>query len=261
MLVDSHAHLEGKRFDQDRDAAVERARAAGVGTILTVGQVGASWESMEASLALAERLPDIWTSVGLHPHDARHFDESVGARMVETAAHPRVVAWGECGLDFYYDNSPRDVQRAAFADQLRLAGDAGLPVIVHSRDASEETLAILERELGASVDAGVFHCFSYDADVARRAVELGFLVSFSGIVTFPTAGGVRAAAAEAPLDAILVETDSPFLAPVPHRGKRNEPAFVADTATEVARLRGISLEELAAATTANFFRLFARARW
>ena len=255
MLVDSHAHLEGKRFDADREEAIARARAAGVDTILTVGQVGADWHGMEASLALAERHEFVLTSVGLHPHDARHYDAAVGERMLEAARHPKVVAWGECGLDFYYDNSPRDAQQEAFREQLRLARAAGLPVIVHSRDAAAETLALLAAELG-DAGRGVFHCFSYDLGVAREAVALGFLVSFSGIVTFPNAGAVREAARELPLETILVETDCPFLAPVPHRGKRNEPAYVVDTAAEVARLRGIALAEVAHATSDNFRRLF-----
>jgi TatD DNase family protein len=253
MLVDSHAHLEGKRFDADRDEAIARAREAGVDTILTVGQVGADFDGMDASLALAGRYDFILTSVGLHPHDARHFDAATGARMLEVARRPKVVAWGECGLDFYYDNSPRERQREAFAEQLRLAGEAGLPVIVHSRDAADETLEILSRE---GSGRGVFHCFSYDLGVAREAVRLGFLVSFSGIVTFPNAEAVREAAAELPLEAILVETDCPFLAPVPHRGRRNEPAFVAETAAEVARLRGATVDEIARATSENFRRLF-----
>jgi TatD DNase family protein len=255
-LVDSHAHLEGKRFDADRDAVIERARAAGVETILTVGQVGEDWGSMEASLALAEAHEFIVTSVGLHPHDARHFDAATAARMAATATHPKVVAWGECGLDYYYDNSPREAQVASFREQLRLAREARLPVIVHSRDAADETLAALGDELAGHEAGGVFHCFSYDLGVAREAARLGFLVSFSGIVTFASATGVREAAAELPIDAILVETDCPFLAPVPHRGKRNEPAFVAATAAEVARLRGVSVDEIARATTENFRRLF-----
>jgi TatD DNase family protein len=256
MFIDSHAHLEGKRFDADRDEVIARAREGGVETMLTVGQVGADWASMEASLALAEQYPFVWASVGLHPHDARHFTAEVGARMRAVADHPRVVAWGECGLDFYYDNSPRDEQRAAFRAQLRLARDAALPVIVHSRDAADETLSILGEELACHEPGGVFHCFSYDLAAARRALEIGVLVSFSGIVTFPTAPEVREAAAELPLEAILVETDCPFLAPIPHRGRRNEPLFVRDTAAEIARLRGISVEEVALATSANFRRLF-----
>ena len=258
MFVDSHAHLEGKRFDADRDEVIARAREGGVETMLTVGQVGADWTSMEASLALAERYDFVWTSVGLHPHDACHFTAETGERMRRLAEHPRVVAWGECGLDFYYDNSPRDEQREAFRAQLRLACDAGLPVIVHSRDAADETLEILGAELEGHAAGGVFHCFSYDLAIARRALEIGFLVSFSGIVTFPNAKGVRAAAASLPLDAILVETDCPFLAPVPHRGRRNEPLFVRDTAAEIARLRGVPVGVVARATRENFERLFRR---
>jgi TatD DNase family protein len=260
MYIDSHAHLEGKRFDADRAEVIARARAGGVDAILTVGQVGADWEGMEASLALADTYDFIWTSVGLHPHDARHFDAAAAARMLDAARHPKVVAWGECGLDFYYDNSPRNRQREAFREQLRLAREARLPVIVHSRDAADETLTILSDELAGHLLGGVFHCFSYDLAVARAAVRLGFLVSFSGIVTFKSAEAVREAAAELPAEAILVETDCPFLAPVPHRGTRNEPLFVAETAAEVARLRGATPEAVGGATSANFRRLFLSGR-
>ncbi len=253
MYVDSHAHLEGKRFDADRDAVIARAREAGVETMLTVGQVGASWDSMMASLQLAERFPFVWTSVGLHPHDARHFDDEVGRRMLDLAHRPRVVAWGECGLDFYYDNSPRDRQLEAFRAQLLLAREVGLPVIVHSRDAADETLEVLRE---TKTGAGVFHCFSYDLRVAREAIALGLYVSFSGIVTFPSAEPIREAAATIPLGSMLIETDCPFLAPVPHRGKRNEPAFVTETAAEIARLRGTAVGDVAGATAANFRRLF-----
>ncbi len=256
VFVDSHAHIEGPKFAADRDEAIKRAHDAGVARMLTVGQVGKDWQSMEASLRLAVRYPSIVTSVGMHPHDAQHFTDAVGNRMQLLARHARVVAWGECGLDFYYDNSPRDVQRSAFREQIRLAREIGLPVIVHSRDAADETLEILEAETDGSADAGVFHCFSYDAHVAEAAVGLGFLVSFSGIVTFPTAGALREAARSVPLDRVLIETDSPFLAPVPHRGKRNEPAYVVHVAETLARLRNISVAEVAAATTANFDRLF-----
>lgn len=256
MFIDSHAHLEGKRFDADREEAIARARAAGVHLMLTVGQVGESWDSMNASLALAEAHDDIVTSVGLHPHDARFFDEGTAARMVEVAQHPKVVAWGECGLDFYYDNSPRDAQRDAFRIQLRLARNAGLPVIVHSRDAADETLEILEGELGRGTAEGVFHCFSYDAEIGRAAVALGMYVSFSGIVTFPGASAVQSAAAELPLDRILVETDCPFLAPAPKRGKRNEPAWVTHTLQALAKLRQVPVDELAAQTVENTRRCF-----
>lgn len=256
MIIDSHAHLEGKRFDADRDEVIARARAAGVDVMLTVGQVGERWESMEASLAIAEAHEFIYTSVGLHPHDARHFTPEVGARMLDLARHPKVVAWGECGLDYYYDNSPREQQRDAFREQLRLAREARLPVIIHSRDAASETLETIGRELEGYEPGGVFHCFSYDLGVAREALALGFLVSFSGIVTFASATGVREAAAAMPDDSILVETDCPFLAPVPHRGKRNEPMFVLDTAAEVAQLRGTTTESIANITSDNFRRMF-----
>jgi TatD DNase family protein len=256
MFVDSHAHIEGKRFDVDREEAIARAQAARVAAILAVGQVGERWADMEASLALAERHTFVWASVGLHPHDARFFDDETAARMRETAAHPRVVAWGECGLDYYYDNSPRDAQRRAFREQLRIARALDLPVIVHSRDAADETLEILADEIDPAGAGGVFHCFSYDLEVARRVVALGYCVSFSGIVTFKTAEAIQAAAAALPLDRILVETDSPFLAPVPHRGKRNEPAFVVEVAREIARLRETTVEAIGDATTANFARLF-----
>ncbi len=256
MYIDSHTHLEGKRFDSDRSEAIARARSAGVRLMLTVGQVGASWDSMDSSLELAETHDDIVTSVGMHPHDARFFDDDAAKRMLALARHPKVVAWGECGLDFYYDNSPRDVQRDAFAIQLRLAREVELPVIVHSRDAADETLAILRDGFGSDAARGVFHCFSYGADVALEAVELGMYVSFSGIVTFPGAPEVQDAARAVPLDRILIETDAPFLAPVPHRGKRNEPAFVTSVAARLAELRGETVESVAAATAANFHRLF-----
>lgn len=256
VLVDSHAHIEGPKFAADRDDVISRAHAAGVAGILTVGQVGKDWQSMEASLRLAVKDPTIVTSVGMHPHDAQHFTDAVGNRMQLLARHARVVAWGECGLDFYYDNSPRDVQRSAFREQIRLAREIDLPVIVHSRDAADETLELLEAETDGTVGGGVFHCFSYDACVAEVAVALGFYVSFSGIVTFPTAGALREAAQSVPLDRLLIETDSPYLAPVPHRGKRNEPAYVVRVAETLAELRNMSVAEVAAATTANFERLF-----
>lgn len=256
MFIDSHAHLEGKRFDADREDALARAREAGVRMLLTVGQVGESWDSINASLALAEANDGIVTSVGLHPHDAKFFDAATADRMVETARHPKVVAWGECGLDFYYDNSPREAQREAFRAQLGLAREAGLPVIVHSRDAADETLEMLREEFGSEPARGVFHCFSYDEKVGRAAVEIGMHVSFSGIVTFPGAPEVQRAATELPLDRILIETDCPFLAPVPYRGRRNEPSFVVAVAAKIAELRGLTIDDVAAATTSNFNRLF-----
>lgn len=256
MYVDSHCHLEASRFDTDRADVIARARAGGVTQMLTVGQVEDDWSAMERSLALVEQHDFLVTSIGMHPHDARHFSTENATRMTQAARRPKVVAWGECGLDFYYDNSPRDVQRAAFREQLRLAGQLDLPVIIHSRDAADETLEIIRDEWHGRPDGGVFHCFGYDLALAREALSLGMLVSFSGIVTFKTAEALKEAAAELPLESILIETDSPFLAPVPHRGKRNEPLFVRDVAAEIARLRGITPEEVGRATAANFRRLF-----
>lgn len=260
MYVDSHAHLESSKFDADRDEAIARARTGGVETMLTVGQVEENWASMDASLALARSYEFMVASIGMHPHDAKYFDEATGERMLDVSRDPKIVAWGECGLDFFYDNSPRDAQRAAFRAQLRLARRAELPVIVHSRDAAEETIAILREEVGDGGVPGVYHCFSYDQARAREAIELGFYVSFSGVVTYKTSDAIKEAAAAVPLDRILIETDSPFLAPVPHRGKRNEPLFVKDTAAEIARLRGVAVEAIARATSENFRRLFGARR-
>ena len=256
MFVDSHCHLETAKFNADRADVIARAREGGILQMLTVGQVERDWTSMEASLALAESHDFLVTSIGMHPHDARFFTEETAERMRATAEHEKVVAWGECGLDFYYDNSPRDQQREVFRRQLRLAREAVLPVILHSRDAAEETISMLRAEWHGDPDGGVFHCFTYDLPVAKQALELGMLISFSGIVTFPTSSDLKEVAAEIPLESILIETDSPFLAPVPHRGKRNEPLFVKDVAAEIARLRGISIEEVAEATACNFRRLF-----
>jgi TatD DNase family protein len=257
MYIDSHAHLEGRRYEGDRDEVIHRAREGGVDVILTVGQVDADFSGMNAALELANSYPFVVTSVGLHPHDARHFSAEKGKQMLELAKHPKIVAWGECGLDFYYDHSPRDRQREAFREQLRLAREARLPVIVHSRDAAEETLAIVGEEWAGSGLGGVFHCFGYDYSVAHEALNHGFYISFSGIVTFKTAIAVKETAVDVPLERIVIETDCPFLAPIPHRGKRNEPLFVREVAAEIARLRGLAAEAVAAATTENFRRLFA----
>jgi TatD DNase family protein len=259
MFIDSHTHLDAKRFDADRDEVLRRAVAGGVGTMLTIGQADRSVEPLRRVIEFVERSPHLYTSVGLHPHDARHYTDELGLEMRGLASHPKVVGWGECGLDFYYDNSPRETQRAVFCAQLEMARACGLPVIVHSRDAADETVAILEEYLAdwpADVPRGVWHCFSYGPDVAARAVELGMLVSFSGIVTFESAVEVRQAAVEVPLYHILIETDAPYLAPVPYRGRRNEPLYVVHTAAAIAGLRGITTDAVAAATKANFGRLF-----
>jgi TatD DNase family protein len=255
MLVDSHAHIDDPRFSEDRQQVLQRAWDAGIRRILTIGN-GRGPDDMGCGIPIADAHDWIVTSVGIHPHDAAKCEDHHLDLMRELGGNPKVVAIGETGLDYYYDNSPRDVQQKVFRRQLSIAKDLNLPVIVHTRDADEDTERILQQ---AGPRGGVLHCFTSSERLAAVAIELGFYISFSGIVTFPKSGHISTVARNIPLDRILVETDCPYLAPVPHRGKRNEPSFVLDTCSFVASLRGISNEELAAATTANFLRLFARA--
>ena len=256
-LIDSHCHIDMPQFDADRDAVVARAREAGVESMLIVGGVDEEAGHRRA-LRVAEEygLP---ASAGVHPHEARLATDAVYDELRVLARDGRIVALGELGLDFHYDHSPRDVQREVFRRQLRLAREVGLPVIVHTREADEETADILEEE-GAGETGGVIHCFTGGHELARRALALGLCISFSGIVAFPRAEVIQEVARTVPEDRLLVETDSPFLAPPPHRGKRNEPAFVVDVARAVARLRGAAVEAVGAAAAANFRRLFARAK-
>ena len=253
MFVDSHAHLDDPRFEGDREAVLERAWAAGVRRILTIGN-GAGPDDMGCGLALAREHDWIYTTVGVHPHDAARMAPEHLTQMENLASGDRVVAIGETGLDYHYDNSPRDVQRDVFAAQLDLANRLDMPVIVHTREADADTIALLEAKRPRR---GVIHCFTSGLDLAGTALGLGLMISFSGIVTFPGAGGIRAAAARVPEDRLLVETDAPYLAPVPNRGKRNEPGFIPATAAALADIRGVSLEALAEATTRNFGVLFA----
>jgi TatD DNase family protein len=239
MLVDSHCHLDFADFAAERDAVVERARAAGVGTMVTICT---RLDEFPGVRAIAEAYDDIWCSVGAHPHEAADHAGIGADELAALAAHPRVVGIGESGLDFHYDHSPRDVQERVFRTHIAASRASGLPLIVHAREADAEIAGMLQEE-GAS--SGVLHCFSSGRALAEAALYLGFYISISGIVTF---------------DRLLVETDAPYLAPVPYRGRRNEPAYVAATAAAVAALKGIEPAELAAATTANFFRLFAKAR-
>jgi len=257
MFVDSHAHLDGPEFDADRDEVIQRAHAAGVAAILNVGTGDPHSGALERAVALAEKHEDIFASVGTHPHDARLFDDGAEQRITSLARQSaRVVAWGEIGLDFHYDNSPRAVQIEVFRRQLQLAREASLPVIIHTREAEDETIELLKSEWAGSNLSGIMHCFSGSLRLAQAAIELGFLISFSGIVTFKKAEDLRATAKEVPLERLLIETDCPFLAPVPFRGKRNEPAYVVEVAGCLADIHGLGLEELAQITTANFAGLF-----
>jgi TatD DNase family protein len=256
MLVDSHCHLDFDVFDTDRAATIARARAAGVNTLVTICT---HLSRFDAVRAIAEADPHIWCSVGVHPHEAAEEGVKDASRLVALAAHPKVVGIGECGLDFYYDRSPRDAQRRNFAVHIAAARAAGLPLIVHARDADEEVSQMLGDGAQAGGLAGVMHCFSSGRALAEAALEIGFYISISGIVTFRNAEDLRQIVRDVPLDRLLVETDAPYLAPVPRRGRRNEPAFVADTAAFVAQIKGVDAAEFARATTANFYRLFTKA--
>ncbi len=253
LLVDSHCHLDFPEFADELDQVVTRARAAGVGLMVTISTSFAGFPKVRA---VAERFPEVWCSVGVHPHEAAEDWGLDAERLIEAARHPKVVGIGETGLDFYYDHSPRDRQAASFRAHIAAARTTGLPLIVHTRDADRETIEILAEETGKGAFPGLIHCFSGTDYLADEAVKLGLYVSLSGIVTFKKAEAVRAAARRVPLDRLLVETDAPYLAPVPKRGARNEPAFVAHTAAAVAGLYGVGISEIASTTSANFFCLF-----
>ena len=256
MLVDSHCHLNYEGLVEDQEAVLARARAAGVGAFLNISTSQREWDAV---VATAEREPDVWASIGIHPHEAdQHSDLGEGA-LLEAAAHPRVIAIGESGLDYHYDKSDRAVQRDLFRTHIAVSRQIGLPLIVHTRDADEDTAAILAEEMEKGAYPALIHCFTASAGFGRRVLQLGLTISISGIVTFKNARELQEFAGEVPADRLLVETDSPFLAPVPHRGKTCEPAFVRDTAAFVAQLRGESVEALAANTTRNFYALFGKA--
>ena len=256
MYVDSHAHIEADDFDADRDEVIRRALDSRVEIIVAVGDGDVSKDSHAAAFRLADEYPFIYTTVGVHPHEARLLDAGLFARLCDLSTHEKVIAWGEIGLDYHYDNSPRDVQRDAFRKQLAAARERRLPAVIHTREAEADTLEILNQEWGASGLPGVIHCFTGTRQFAEAAVGLGFYISFSGVVTFKNAEDLRETAAALPIDRLLIETDSPFLAPVPHRGRRNEPAYVIEVARQVASLRGMSVEDVGRATSANFKRLF-----
>jgi TatD DNase family protein len=257
MLVDSHCHLDFPDFAPDLEAVVGRARDAGVRTMLTIST---RLDKFEEVRAVAERFPDVYCSAGIHPHEAKDAPEGATETLLRLAGHPKVVGFGETGLDFYYGHSPREAQERSFRAHVAAARTAGLPLIVHSRDADKDMLRVLRDEHRKGAFTGLMHCFSSGVELAEGALELGLYISFSGIVTFKKADEVRAIAKAVPLDRVLVETDAPYLAPHPNRGKRNEPAFTALTAARLAEDRGMAPEAFGAATTENFFRLFAKAK-
>lgn len=257
MFVDSHAHIDGDEFAHDRDEVIQRALEAGVKAILNVGTGDPHSGALERSVELAEKVNSVYTALGTHPHDARLFDDAAESRIQSLHRQSsRVIAWGEIGLDFHYDNSPRDVQQSIFRRQLRLAREASLPVIVHTREAEDETVAILEAEWSGCNLPGIMHCFSGSQFLAKKTMELGFFISFSGIVTFKKAEELRAVAQSVPLDRLLIETDCPFLAPIPYRGKRNEPSYVIEVARCLGELKGLAVDEVGRVTSANFERIF-----
>jgi TatD DNase family protein len=256
MFIDSHCHLVYKGLVEDQAAVLDRARAAGVSGMLNISTRESEWDAV---VGVAEREADVWASVGIHPHEADAHPEIDAAKLIARAAHPRVIAIGESGLDYYYDKSDREQQRTSFRAHITAARETGLPLIVHTRDAEDDTAEILADEMGKGGYTGVIHCFTASQDFADKALKLGFYISISGIVTFKNAKDLQASAATIPNDRLLIETDAPFLAPVPHRGKSCEPAFVADTARFLSNLRGVSVETLAKQSRVNFFNLFTKA--
>ena len=257
MFVDSHCHLNYPDLVDDQDAVISRARVAGVSAMLNITTRESEWDAI---LSTAEAHGDVWATVGVHPHDADAHAHVTTDMLLARAAHPRIVGLGETGLDYHYDKSDRAQQRDVFRVHIAAAQDGDLPIVVHTRDAEDDTAAILRGELGKGAFAGVIHCFTGTAEFAQVALDLGFYISFSGIVTFKNARGLQDVARSVPLDRLLIETDAPFLAPVPHRGRPCEPAFVADTAAFLADLRGEPRDALARATSDNFHALFAKAR-
>src|SRR6266550_5950316 len=261
MFVDSHAHLDGKQFDSDREAVIARALEAGVRTVVAIGN-GDGPPTLDAGIQLAGKHPFMYATIGIHPHEARLASDHAYAEMERLARHPKVIAWGEIGLDYYYDHSPRDTQKEVFTRQMELAGAAKLPIVIHCRpsdnseNAWDDCLQLIAEHWTSSGLGGILHCFTGTVEHARRGLDLGFMISFAGNITFPKAQNIRDAAQLVPLDRMLIETDSPYLAPIPHRGQRNEPVFVKEVARQIAELRGTTPEEIGSQTTRNFYRFF-----
>ena len=261
MFVDSHAHLDGKPFDSDREQVIARAREAGVRTMVAIGN-GDGPPVLDAGVRLAEKYPFMYATLGIHPHEARLADDAAYQTMEQLARHPKVIAWGEIGLDYFYDHSPREIQKQVFVRQMELAAAAKLPIVIHCRpsDGSEnawdDCLGLIQEQWAPKGIGGILHCFTGNAGQAKHALDMGFMISFAGNVTFPKAQSIRDAAMEVPLDRILIETDCPYLAPVPNRGKRNEPAFLKETARKLGELRGLSMDEVGDRTSRNFYNFF-----
>ena len=261
IFVDSHAHLETEQFEADREQVIARAREAGIETILAIGS-GTGPGSLDCAIRLAEQHDFIYATIGIHPHEAKLARDADFEEMAQLATRPKVIAWGEIGLDYFYDHSPRDIQQQVFLRQLEMAQAARLPIVIHCRpsdgtdDAWEDCLTLLRERWAGSGLGGILHCFTGTMAHATRALDMGFMISFAGNVTFPKAQPIRDAAKQVPLDRMLIETDSPFLAPVPHRGKRNEPSFVKETARQIGEIRGQSMEDIGFQTANNFYRFF-----
>lgn len=254
-LIDSHAHVDFPQFDEDRAAMLERARQAGVGALLAIG-TGPGPEKLDSAIPFAEQHDWIWATIGIHPHEASKVTDAHLATLEALAKHPRVIAWGEIGLDYHYDFSPREAQHAVFRKQLALAREAGLPIVIHCREAWTDCISILQEDWRSSGLGGILHCFTGTVEEALQGIDMGFMVSFAGNVTYPKSQNLRDVARELPLNSILVETDSPYLAPQAHRGRRNEPAYVAEVARTLASVRNLAAEDVASSTTANFRRFF-----
>lgn len=261
MFVDSHAHLEGKQFQADREQVIARAREAGIEHIVAIGN-GDGPGSLDCGIRLAEQYESLYATVGIHPHQAKLPTKADFDELAQLARHPKVIAWGEIGLDYFYHHSPRDVQKQVFLRQMELAGAARLPIVIHCRpsngteDAWDDCLGMIGEHWSSTGLRGILHCFTGTAAHAKRALDMGFMISFAGNLTFAKAQGIRDAAKEVPLERLLIETDSPYLAPVPHRGKRNEPALVKQVAKQLGDLRGLSTEEIGQQTSKNFYQFF-----
>lgn len=267
MFIDSHAHLEGNRYDNDRDEVLARAKQSGIEAYLAIGN-GDGPDTADCGIRLAEKYdgkpeyPRIWASVGIHPHEASLATAAADSQMLEWARHPKVIAWGEIGLDYFYDHSPRETQKTVFRRQMELAKSVKLPIIIHCRpsdnseNAWDDCLQMITDHWATTGLGGILHCFTGAVDHAHRALDMGFMISFAGNITFPKAQPIRDAAQVVPLDRMLIETDSPYLAPIPHRGQRNEPAFVKEVARQIGVLRNLPAEEIGAQTTQNFYKFF-----